>query len=199
MTSIAMKVRNGTLDRIKVLPFFSNVSLPQAFTFTKNRALQIQPENLPVCGVYFLQELSTPDGDVNAGEPRFRSNVRLGLSIILVNNDMEEVEDQLDDAAEAIREGLYSDSTYYNNDDFLIQGFTFNMRRHNFGTALDNETPFAELQMEMIIDIGTITYPPIVEDDFNTMRITTAFPIDGTEEEQAATPQVVNVYNLEQN
>jgi hypothetical protein len=199
MTSYAMKVRNGLLDRVKVMPFFTNVNLPKPFTFTKNRALQVQPDSLPLCGVYFLQETGVPDGDANAGEPRFRTTVRYGFTVILENNDMAEIEDQLDDAFEAIRIGLLTDSTVYNNDVFQIQSFVFSMRRHNFGNTLDQETPFAELQWELACDLGVIDFPPIVTDNFETMRITTAFPIDGTEEEQAATPQVVNVYDLPQN
>lgn len=199
MTSIPLLVRNGLLDRVRVLPFFANPALPKAFTFTKNRAMQVQPESLPLCGVYFLQETGIPDGDPNAGEPRFKTSVRYGFTVIIENNDMDEIEDQLDEAFESIRNGLFSDSTLYNNETFLIQGFTFSMRRHNFGTTIDQETPFAELQWELVCDLGVLDYPPLVEDNFETMRITTAFPIDGTEEEQAATPQVVNVYNLPQN
>lgn len=181
------------------MPFFANPALPKAFTFTKNRALQIQPDSLPLCGVYFLQETGTPEGDANDGEPRFRTSVRYGFTVILENNDTVEIEEQLDEAFEALRNGLLTDSTIYNNEDFLIQSFTFSMRRHNFGNTLDQETPFAELQWELVCDLGTITFPPVVTDNFETMHVSTAFPIDGTEEEQAATPQVVVEYTLPQN
>lgn len=199
MTSYVMKVRNGILDRVKVMPFFTNANLPKPFTFTKNRALQVQPDSLPICGVYFLQETGTPDGDPNAAEPRFRTSARYGFTVILENNDMELVEDQLDAAFEAIRNGLLTDSTLYNNDVFQIQAFTFSMRRHNFGTTLDQETPFAELQWELVADLGVIDFPPIVTDDFETLNIKTAFPLGGTEEEQEAVQQVEAEYTLPQN
>lgn len=202
MTSTVMKVRNRILDRIKLLPFFSNPSLSKAFTYTKNRSLQVQPDSIPVCGVYFLQETRTPDGDSNAGEPRFRVNARYGISVILINNDLELAEDQLDLAAEAIRNGLLTDPTIYRNDDEPdsdIQGFSFEMRRHNFGSSLENETPFAELQMEMNIDLGSITYPPVIEDNLEIINVKTAFPLGGTEEEQEAVQQVVVQYDLPQN
>lgn len=200
MTSYAMQVRNSMLTRIQAMTFFINPALPKAFTFTKNRALQVQPDSLPLCGVYFLQEVGTPEGDPNAGEIRFSTTVRYGFTVILENNDMEEVEDQLDDAFEAIRNGLFSDPTFYGTDEeeLKIEGFTFSMRRHNFGTTLDQETPFAELQWELVCDLGVIDYPPVVEDPLTSITITTAFPIDGTEDEQDDVQQVRATYELPQ-
>jgi hypothetical protein len=197
--SLAMQVRDGILERIKVMEFFTNPDISPAFKYTKNRALSVQPSSLPICGVYFLQESSTPEGDANTGEPRFRTSVRYGLTIMLVSNDMEAAEYTLDLAAEAIRGGLFSDPTFYNNDDFQIQGFTFGMRRHNFGATLENETPFAELQWELICDLGTITYPPLVLDDLDIIHVKTAFPLGGTQEELDAVQQVETEYDLPQN
>lgn len=199
MTSIVLKIRNRILDRIKTLSFFANPALPKAFTYTKNRSMQVQTESIPICGVYFLQETRTPDGDSNAGEPRFRVNARYGISVILVNNDLEAAEDALDLAAEAIRNGLLTDPNTYNDDEAGIQGFSYEMRRHNFGSSIEQETPYAELQMEMNIDLGTITYPPVVEDNLEVINVKTAFPLGGTEEEQEAVQQVVVQYDLPQN
>jgi hypothetical protein len=194
--SLAMKVRDGILSRIQAMAFFTAVP---SFTYTKHRAMQIQPTSLPMCGVYFLQETSTPEGDSNAGEPRFRTQCRYGLSVIVRNNDMDAAEYTLDLAAEAIRGGLFSDSTFYNNDQFFIQGFSFGMRRHNFGTTLDQETPFAELQWELVCDLGTVTYPPIVLDELDIIHVKTAFPLGGTQAEQDAVQQVQAEYDLPQN
>lgn len=197
--SLAFQVRDGILNRIKLMPFFTNPAIVPPFTYTKNRSMQVQPNNLPLCGVYFLQESSTPEGDANAGEPRFSTSVRLGLTVIILNNDLEAAEYTLDLAAEAIRGGLFSDPTFYNNVNYQIEGFTFGIRKHNFGSQLENESPLAELQWELVCDLGWITYPPIVLDDLDTIRIKTAFPLGGTPEEQAAVQQVVNIYDLPQN
>jgi hypothetical protein len=197
--SYAMMVRDGILDRIKVMPFFTNPAIVPPFTYTKNRAMQIQPQSLPLCGVYFLQESGTPEGDANAGEVRFSTSVRLGFTVIIVNNDMEAAEYTLDLAFEAIRTGLFTDPTFYNNDDFQIEGFTFGIRKHNFGSQLENETPLAELQWELVCDLGVLDYPPVVLDDFDILHIKTAFPLGGTQAEQDAVQQVVNEYDLPQN
>ena len=197
--SVALQVRDAILDRIKVMPFFTNVAITPPFTYTKNRALQVQPASLPLCGVYFLQEISSPDGDANAGEPRFKTRVTYGLTVLLINNDMEAVEYTLDLAAEAIRNGLFSDPTLYYNDDFKIEGYAFGTRKHNFGTTLENETPFAELQWELRCDLGVLDYPPLVLDDLDLIHIKTAFPLGGTEQEQADVQQVTAEYDLPQN
>lgn len=197
--SYALKLRDGIIDRIKVMPFFTNPAIVPPFTYTKNRAMQVQPSSLPLCGVYFLQESGTPEGDANAAEIRFSTSVRLGFTVIIVNNDMEAAEYTLDLAFEAIRTGLFSDPTLYNNAGFQVEGFTFSMRKHNFGNTLENETPLAEMQWELVCDLGVLDYPPVVLDDFDILHIKTAFPLGGTQAEQDAVQQVVNEYDLPQN
>lgn len=183
------------MDRVKLMPFFAPF-----ITFTTNKALQIQPDSLPLCGVYFIQETSTPEGDSNAAEPRFRTSARFGFSVIIVNNDPEAAEYVLDLAAQALAGGLFSDSSLYNNSSFKIQGYSLGARTHMFGnTGLDNETPIAELRWELICDLGTLTYPPLVLDDLDTIHVKTAFPLGGTAEEQAAVQQVSTEYDLPQN
>lgn len=194
--SVAIQVRDGIVTRLQAAQFFTQVT----FTFTKNRALQIQPETLPLCGVYFISETHTPEGDPNAGEPRFRTTARYGLSVLVVNNDMEAAEYVLDLAAQAIATALFTDPTFYYNSSFKIQSFNFGTRSHSFGSAgLDNETPFAELKWELICDLGTDTYPPLVLDDLDLIHVKTAFPLGGTPEEQAAVQQVEAEYDLPQN
>lgn len=197
--SYAMKVRDGILDRIKVMSFFTNPAIVPAFTYTKNRAMQVQPSSLPLCGVYFLQESGVPEGDANAAEIRLDTSVRIGFTVIIVNNDMEAAEYTLDLAFESIRTGLFTDPTFYNNDDFKIEGVTFSMRKHNFGSQLENETPLAELQWELVCNIGILDYPPVVLDDLDLIHVKTAFPLGGTQAEQDAVQQVTVEYDLPQN
>lgn len=191
--SYPMLVRDGIMARVKAMPYFAS------FHFSSNKALQIQPQSLPFCGVYFIQETGVPDGDANVGEPRFRTTVRIGFSVIVVNNDPEAAEYQLDTAMQVLAGGLFSDPTLYNNAAFKIQSYASGVRTHVFGaTGLDNETPIAELRWELVCDLGVITYPPIVMDDLEVIHVTTAFPAGGTQAEQDATQQVVAEYDLEQ-
>lgn len=192
--SYPMLLRDGILDRVKAMPYFAN------FTFSSNKMLQIQAQSLPFCGVYLIQETMSPDGDADAGEPRFRTMVRIGFSVIIVNNDPDAAEYQLDRAMQALTGGLFSDPTLYHNDQFQIQGYVAGIRNHVFGAAgADNETPIAELRFELTCDLGTIDYPPIVLDDLEVIHVKTSFPTDGTAAEKAAVQQVVNEYDLDQN
>lgn len=194
--SVAFMVRDGIMDRIKLMPFFTG----KGFTFTTNKSLQIQPQSLPLCGVYFIQETSVPEGDMNAAEPRFRTSARYGFSVLVRNNDMEAAEYTLDLAAQALMGGLFTDSTLYNNAEFKIQGYALGARTHVFGaTGLENESPFAELRWELVCDLGTIDYPPLVLDDLDIINVRTTFPIDGTEEDQSKVQQVTVEFDLPQN
>lgn len=189
--SYPMRLLDGTLTRLQAMPFFTT------FNFSTNKGLIIQPSSIPFCGVYLLQEMMVPDGDANAGEPRFRTSARIGISVIIQNNDTVAAEDKLDSALQAISIGLFSDSTFYNNSSFKIQGFTNGSRQHVFGRVgtLDNETPVAELRFELIVDLGIIFYPPLVPDMLEVIHIETVFPADG---DASQVQQVKNEYDMEQ-
>jgi hypothetical protein len=191
MRSYPILVRDGILDRIKLMPFFAT------FKFGSNTAIQIQAPSLPFCGVYLLQEQMSPDGDPNVGEVRFRTVARIGIGVIIQNNDTVAAEYQLDAASQALMTGLFADPTLYNNDVFKIQSFSAGTRQHNFGSiGKDNETPIAELRLEISYDLGTITYPPYVPDDLEIIHVETAFPLKG---DTSRVQQVKTQYDLEQN
>jgi hypothetical protein len=193
--SYPILVRDGILNRIKVMPFFSPF-----VKFSSNKALQIQPENIPFCGVYLLQETMIPDGEANAGEPRFRTSARIGISVIIQNNDSVAAEYKLDAAMQSISFGLFTDSTLYNNKSFKIQGFSAGSRQHVFGHVgvSDQETPIAELRFELVCDLGVILYEPLVSDPLEVIHTETSFPIAGTADEKAAIQQVKIEYDMEQ-
>lgn len=189
--SYPMRLLDGTIDRVKALPFFST------FNFSSNKGLIIQPSSIPFCGIYLLQEMMAADGDANAGDVRFRTSARIGFSVIIQNNDPVEAEYKLDAAMQAITVGLFSDPTYYNNKSFKIQGFASGSRQHVFGRVgtLDNETPIAELRYELVIDLGIIYYPPLVPDVLEVIHMETSFPPG---EDASQVQQVKTEYDMEQ-
>ena len=139
----------------------------------------------------------TPDGDANVGEVRFRTVARIGIGVIIQNNDTAAAEYKLDAASQVLMTGLFADHTLYDNDVFKIQAFSAGTRQHNFGSMLkDNETPIAELRLEISCDLGTITYPPYVPDDLEIIHVETAFPLEG---DTSKVQQVKTQYDLEQN
>jgi len=189
--SYPILLRDQILQRVKVMSFFAG------FNFTSNKALQITINNIPFCGVYLIQETMAPDGEPNTGEIRFRTMARIGFSVIIVNNDSDAAEVTLDKAMQALTNGLFRDQTFYNNSIVKFQGVTSGMRQHVFGAVpgQDNETPIAELRLELTFDLGVIDYPPFTEDDLEVIHIQTNFPIHG---DASQVQQVVRQYDMEQ-
>ena len=191
--SYAILARDGILARVKNFSFFTSSS----FHFTSNKSVPIQPESIPFCGVYLLQEFRTPDGDANAGEIRFRTSARYGFSIIVQNNNAEEAEYNLDRAYQSLTVGLFSDSTLYNNSQFKIQSFIGGMRQHVFGhISADQQSPIAELRWELMCDLGVIDYPPDVPDVLEVIHLETRYPAGS---DPTVVQQVTSEYDMEQN
>lgn len=173
--SYSLLIRDGVLERMKMLPFF------QGFHFSRTKQLQVQPENIPHAACYMLPEQMGPDGDPNTGHPRFIHTLNLGFSIVIQNNDPDFSENILDQAFWAILNGIVPDpgefmtsvlrdATLYRNDNFMIEAFSKGSRRHNYGSkALDNEMPVAELQLELTCTYRA-DYPPFVYDDFRLLH-----------------------------
>lgn len=162
----ALIVRDAIYDRVKAMPFFAT------FSFSKNKMMRVQTQDLPYCGVYLINELLLPEGDPNAGDIRLRDSARYGFSVIVVDNENEEGETTLDQAFAEITNGLLCDTTFTGFNNRLLQGITRGERMHVYGsTALDNETPVLELQFDMTADLGTAIFKPTIVDDFNTLHV----------------------------
>lgn len=183
--SEAMWLRDGILERLKGFLFF------QGFYFTSNKSLQIQPQNIPFCGVYLIEETSVPDGESNVAEVRFRSSVRIGFSVIIQNNDAAKAEVILDRAYQAIARGLFGHRSPHVYPNVKVQAFSNGLRQHVFGSVgLDNEMPIAELRYELICDLGAITYEPFVPDMLDVIHLETKVP--------EGTPKIEASWDIEQ-
>jgi hypothetical protein len=170
-SSYAMIVRDAILVRVQSMPFFST------FKFGTNKAEQVQPEKIPFCGIYFLSEDLTPDGDADVGEPRFRSSVLYGVSIVVQNNDAEAAEDKLDEAWVLVADRLFRDPTLYLNPAAKIQSYVRGNRTHQFGSVgADNSIPIAECRFTLTCDLGVIDYPPIVDNVLSKVHFETRYP-----------------------
>ena len=196
--SIAFQVRDNALAKIQALTFF------QGFTFKRSHVLKVMPNMMPYCSVYFLNEQLGPDGDYDAGEVRFQSVVRLGFSVMLINNDPDKLEDRLDDAYQYIMDGLLRDPTFIRTKAFdpriqpqngyVIQGFTRGSRSHFYGvTGLqNNETPYGELRLELFCSLGAIEYEPYVENMLEVVHVETVHPPGDTDNQH-----IFSVYDVD--
>jgi hypothetical protein len=172
-------IRDALFAKAVTLPFFAG------FKSRRSRQLQIQPEFIPYLGVYIMDETMSPIGDFNIGEIRFKHSVRIGFSVIINNNDQVAAELKIDEAFWALMNGLWRDPKLTNfwtsslPDNVTIQGVERGMRKHDFGFAGTNETPFAELQYEASV-VYQAEYGPIITDDLLRMHVEIV-PVEGGE------------------
>lgn len=186
--SYPLMLRDAILVRVKAMSYFAN-----GFTFSTNKMMQIQPQSLPFCGVYFIQETGGPTAEPQTGITGFATTVRIGFSVIILNNDGEAAENELDRAAQVLAYGLFRDSSLRNNSQFKVQAFTGLTRQHIFGNVgQNNETPVAELRWEIICDLGTISYEPVVPDMLEVIHVETEYPYGSD------APHIESEYDLEQ-
>jgi hypothetical protein len=191
--SYGMMVRDAILARLKTSPFF------QGYTFYKSHALQIQHDDFPACAVFFMGEQLSQDGNNNTGEVRFSSEVKIGLSVYLINNDPEAMEDRLDNAYEALFQRLLRDPTLMNNEYFQIEAYTKGSRMHVYGqmgSPQSNETPYAEMRADLTCDLGAIEYEPRVEYMLEKIHIETVHPPSDIGENQVQ--HIYSEYDMDQ-
>jgi len=195
--SYTLLIRDGALARLKKLPFFTGFK-----TFRRSPMHVMQGDEMPLAAVFLLPEMMEPDGDANAGEPRFIHSAQFGFSIVIINNDDDTQENELDAAFWSIMNGLLTDasflincSPYPTSQPIKIEGITRISRQHVYGTIGKSETPIAELRMQMTITYRT-NWPPVVKDDLKVIHVKTAFPIEG---DTASTLQVETEYDIPQN
>jgi hypothetical protein len=178
--SYAMIIRNELLERIKTFPIFAGVP-----RFGAAPMLAVQSEDIPYLGVYLVEEQLTPDGDANAGEPRFQSRTKFGFQYVVQNNDPDVAEDKLDLAYWAILTNFFEVQRwdYFANDTVWVESVERGSRSHHYGNAgKDNRTPYAELRADLVFKLRE-TFPPPVTDDLKSIHITVAdhIPYDALE------------------
>jgi hypothetical protein len=172
-------IRDALYAKAVTLPFFAG------FTSRRCRQLQIQPQFIPYLGVYIVEEAMAPDGEYQTSMIRFIHSLCVGFSVIINNNDQVEGELKIDEAFWALMNGIWRDpklTNFFSNlpDHVSIsRGIEKGTRRHNFGTAGTNETPFAELQYDAWINYGA-SYEPIITDDLLRMHVEIV-PVEGDE------------------
>jgi hypothetical protein len=198
-------LRNAFFDKLKAHPFFGG------FTARKSRALPVMTNSIPYLGVYLVNENGDPDGDLNAGEIRFIHHLKIGFSVIIVNNDPVACEDRLDQAYWTIMNTLWRDEYLTNLIDTSvypggigtpgnarIEGVERGYWRHVYGNAgKDNETPIGELQYEATVRYRA-DYAPFIPD--NLLQIhqeTVPLKNDGTIPAADEVQRVVTEYEFD--
>jgi hypothetical protein len=158
-------------------------------TYRSTPALQVQPSDLPMLGVYILRERRTPMGRANHAEPKFKHELTLGMSGAV----HAETEDQnkLDGLEEMMSE---ADDILFTNPKFvkLVEGFTGMDRQSQYAKV--GETTLFEIRVELQCEF-TGWFDPVVPDDFKLMHLTLLFP-PGVDPDSVL--QIVRVYDISQ-
>lgn len=185
--SFSLDIRDTFFNAVARMPFFAN------YTKRKNKMLQIMPDLLPFLGVYMLDETMTPDGDANAGNIRFSHALRIGFSVMVLNNDEERAEQTIDGAFWTLMNGLWNDA-HLNNvfntldpatqiqnvNNVMFESITRGTRRHVYGNARDNETPVAELQYDVTVFYRS-EWEPDITDELLLIDIKTQMELGDTQ------------------
>jgi len=188
--SLALILRDNILTVLKTNPFFVNFKL-----FQTTKQFQLMRDNLPFLGVYLVGESAGPDGDWDAGPPKFTVDARIGFSVWLINQDPVETELQLDGAFRAIMNALLCYPTVYNDKVAPVEGFSRYTRTHHYGSpGLNNELPAAEMRLELTCKFREY-YEFVATDDFKLLHFETAYP---TPEEGTKVQQVEAVWDIPQ-
>jgi len=178
--SYSLVIRDVFYDTLALRePYFAN------HFKRKTKMVPVQPDQVPYLGVYIIDEVMTPDGDGNAGEPAFIHTLRIGFSVMVAMSDQNAAELEIDAAFWRIMNRLWTDQYVMNlldttspdgsmnPDNTRIESISRGVRRHVFGSSqLNNSTPLAELQYDVSCIYRTY-WPPNVTDDLLEIDVTT--------------------------
>lgn len=185
MSTYAIQIADKALSILKAKPFE-----PAFKTFKRTPMRQVSPGDLPLLGVYILRETRAPDGDANAGEPRFFHRLHLGIAGAVSAADDGTQFETLENMMAEIDDRLLTSPAFVN----MIEGVEQMDRRSQY--AIMGETPLAEIQIEMVVTFRTY-WPQVVPDDYRTFHVETRYPT--ADADPAKQQQIVEQYDIEQN
>jgi len=159
-------------------------------TYRLTPALQVQPGDLPILGVYILREQRAQDGHANHSEPHFKHTLTLGFSGgVHVETDKQDELPELEEMMSELDDILLSDPRFI----ALTEGVTAMDRTAQFAKV--GETTLYEIRVEMALEFSS-RFPPKVVDDFKTLHVTTQYPDKAHAD--SGTQQIIREYELDQ-
>jgi hypothetical protein len=194
--SYSQVIRDTFFATVVQLPFFAG------YIARRSKQLPIQQPLLPYLGVYIIDELMPPDGDLNAGDIRFIHTLRIGFQVIIESNDPVAAELELDAAFWAIMNGLWSNTGLTNMitttlpDNTRFEGVERGTRRHVWGVIGRGETPIGELEYIASIRLRTEWYPSGFPDLLEINVQTVPLADDGTVPPAAQVQRIISDYEF---
>jgi len=159
-------------------------------TYRVTPMLQVQPSDLPVLGIYNLKQKSTPWGNANHAEPKFRHEATYGFSagIHAETADQNKIY-ELEDTMSELLNVIFSRPALVN----LVEGFESMDRTSQYAKV--GETTLFEIRIEVACSYEG-NYPPIVDALLEKVIINTQFPDKAHVD--SGTPQLDRIYELDQ-
>jgi len=187
LNSPSFIIRRGILDRLKQVPTFQSVKR-WGLTPALRVQAKLEDNQVPYVACYHVEETLSPDGDANHAEPRFLHTLRLGFSVCITCIDDNVADQNLDAAHWTIMNLLTNEywakfpaaGNWNLGRPIRIEAVTRGHVKKLFGNRMiNNETPVAELQMELTVTHRT-SFPPVIPDVLDTIHITVAadWPFD---------------------
>jgi hypothetical protein len=160
-------------------------------TYRNTPALQVQPTDLPMLGVYILREQRTAMGSANHAEPKFKHSLTLGFS----GAEHADTDDQnkllgLEAMMSEVDDILLEDPKFVR----LVEGFTAMDRQSQYAKV--GETTLFEIRVEMQMEFSG-WFDPKVPDMLEIIHVETRYPSIDTD--PAEVMQIIRQYDLTQN
>jgi hypothetical protein len=166
----ALAIREAIFVRMQTLPGYAK--------YRRVLTPQIHPTDLPCLSVSIVSEVMSPDGDENAGEPRFISDTVIGISVVRGFADPVALDGQVDIDVDTIEQKLLTDPTFVRfGPSALFEGVTQITRRRLY--PFEGETYFLELRLEMSFR-SRVDFEPQITSPFAGVLMNTV-PVGGTE------------------
>lgn len=194
--SYSQVIRDALFAKVVQLPFF------QGFKARRSKQLPIQEPLLPYLGVYIVGEEMPPDGDPNAGDIRFIHDLRIGMQVIIENNDPVAAELTLDQAFWAIMNGLWTDNSLTNMiasampDNTRMEGVARGVRRHVWDSIGANQQAIGELEYIATLRYRTEWYPGNFPDLLRIHEEVVPMADDGTVPDASEVQRIIVEYEF---
>ena len=159
---------------------YSRLTAPDAFdtavfkTKRRTRMRKFQPDQLPALSVFLGDDLATPDVEPVAGEPHFEHNLTVGVQILLVDSDDDELFVALENNLAGALSLLLNDAAFNRQGpDAIHNGINRMAMRRMFTQTL--EVPLAQIYAELHFRYFW-DWPPNVPDDYKVLHIESRYP-----------------------
>lgn len=167
MTSPAIILRDAIATRVSAMTVDA---APRFKRVQKDPQPQFQPDDWPSAAVFIRRSTNHPDGDGNAGDIRFISDVVIAVVIERGVGRPEDLSASVDDDAEAIKDALFTDASFTS---FGPSSFFESVEQiEQMRIEPQNSDAYRAIVVMLITFRVRAEYEPVVVDDYEGATVT---------------------------